>query len=142
MSNLEKNCNLSVYEKISCMIGSGHCFLLITLFTSHKSLSQQTRPSFFAWIKLGLAHSLAPCNSKTLISTRWSGSFLNVSLCPKALCGIPWYNIRCKGVPFPLLCNFFVLSSVLLTNTQRVSIFHYTCAHLIITSYSDIPSGL
>ena len=81
------------FTKISCITRSGYCFLLITLFKAQKSMIQQTRPSFFAWIKLGLAHSLAPWKSKTPISTRWSSSFLNVYFC-RCVTG---YALACTG---------------------------------------------
>jgi hypothetical protein len=76
MSNLVKNLYPLCSCKISHMIGSGYCFLLTALFNSCKSLTQQTLPSFWGVIKIGEAHSLAPCSDKMPIFTECNNSFL------------------------------------------------------------------
>ncbi len=63
------------------MIGSGYCFLLTTLFNSHKSLTQRTLPSFLGVINLGEAHLLAPCSDTMPIFTKCNNSFLKALRC-------------------------------------------------------------
>jgi hypothetical protein len=70
MSNLVENSYPLRCREISHMIGSGYCFLLTTFFNSHKSLTQQTLPSFLGVINVGEAHSLAPCSDKMPIFTK------------------------------------------------------------------------
>ncbi len=61
--------------RIFWMIVREYRLRLTTLFDSLKSLTQQTLPSFLGVIKVGDAHSLAPCGRKTPISQRCINSF-------------------------------------------------------------------
>ena len=63
------------------MIGSGYCFLKTTLFNYPKSLTQQTLPYFLGAIKIGEAHSLAPCGDKMPFFTKCNSSFLKALRC-------------------------------------------------------------
>ncbi len=81
MSNLVKNLYPLHFCKISRMIGSGHCFLLTTLFNSCKSLTQRILPSFLEVINIGEAHLLAPCGDKMPIFTECNNSYLKALRC-------------------------------------------------------------
>jgi len=51
--------------RMSWILGRGYCLLLTTSFSSLKSLTQRTLPSFLGVIKVREAHFLAPCADNT-----------------------------------------------------------------------------